>query len=106
MAPTVDQPVDWQTCSSPDCIGVAIPDRGGKCLAHLDEADLSAALQLMTQEKSLDVRGVRLNAKLIHAITNALLSWDGDNRPRLKTAEAMPRSRKPVFSPRRSSVQM
>jgi hypothetical protein len=42
----LDERADWARCTShPECIGIAIPDRDGKCLAHLDEDELSDALK-------------------------------------------------------------
>ena len=80
--------VDWQTCTShPECIGIAIPDRSGRCLAHLEESELRQELTSLSLERALDVRGIRLNTHLIQAITDALLKWEKENPPRLRKAQ-------------------
>jgi hypothetical protein len=53
-----DERADWPRCSHPECIGIAIPDRGGKCLAHLDEDDLSDVLKALS-DSSIYMNGQR-----------------------------------------------
>jgi Pentapeptide repeats (9 copies) len=62
--------VDWAVCSEPECIGAAI-SASDRCLGHLDEQELSAALKHFGGSGELDARGARIDAKLVERLIAA-----------------------------------
>ena len=80
---SVDSSVGWATCSEDECQGIRLPT-GSKCLAHADSQDLDAELKRLSQEGTIDARGVTISAKLLDRILGAAPpDEDRPDRPRL-----------------------
>jgi uncharacterized protein YjbI with pentapeptide repeats len=81
-----DSSVGWSTCSEDECQGIRLPT-GGKCLAHADSQDLDAELKRLSQEGTIDARGVTIGDELLARILGAAPpDEDQPNRPRLSRA--------------------
>jgi hypothetical protein len=78
--------IDWPTCNEDGCQGIRL-QTGGNCLAHADSQDLDAALKRLSQEGTVDARGVTINAELLGRILSAAPpDEDRPDRPRLINA--------------------
>jgi uncharacterized protein YjbI with pentapeptide repeats len=78
--------VDWATCSEDECQGIVL-QTGGKCLAHADSQDLDAELKRLSQEGTIDARGVTISAGLLDRILGAAPP-DEDRPDRRRLIEA------------------
>jgi uncharacterized protein YjbI with pentapeptide repeats len=74
--------IDWPTCNEDECQGIRL-QTGAKCLAHADSQDLEAELKRLSQEGTIDARGVTISAGLLDRILGAAPSdedWPGGRR--------------------------
>jgi hypothetical protein len=78
--------VGWPTCSEDECQGIRL-HTGGKCLAHAASHDLDVELQRLSQEGTIDARGVTISAELVDRILRAAPpDEEQTDRPRLTRA--------------------
>jgi uncharacterized protein YjbI with pentapeptide repeats len=71
-------PVPWTTCIfGSGCIGITLD--GGRCLAHVNENQVGAALRQLRETGAIDARGVRIDTSLLKRLLDSL-PRDGEGR--------------------------
>jgi hypothetical protein len=56
--------ISWDTCEVDGCLGTCLLT-GAKCWAHASEPDLTTALERLSDDGSLDARGVSITEALL-----------------------------------------